>query len=197
MSKRHPSEKVKIAVFASGNGSNFETIVEATKSGKIEAELALLVTDRPNAFVVERANEAGIPTFSFSPKTYSSKDLFEQEIIEHLRTHQIEWIFLAGYMRLIGPKLLQAYESKIVNVHPSLLPKFPGKDAIGQAFDARVSEMGITIHFVDAGMDTGPIIAQRSIEITPLETREQIEKRIHELEHELYPITIQKLVTEV
>ncbi len=196
MSKRHPSEKVKIAVFASGNGSNFQTIVEATKSGKIEAELALLVTDRPNAFVVERANEAGIPTFSFNPKTYSSKDLFEQEIIEHLRTHQIEWIFLAGYMRLIGPKLLQAYESKIVNVHPSLLPKFPGKDAIGQAFDAGVSEMGITIHYVDAGMDTGPIIAQRSIEITPLENREQIEKRIHELEHELYPITIQKLVTE-
>jgi phosphoribosylglycinamide formyltransferase-1 len=196
VSKLNHTVKVKIAVFASGNGSNFQTILEATRSGEIEAELALLVTDRPNAFVVERAKNAGVPTFSFNPKAYSSKDLFEQEIIEQLQVHQIKWIFLAGYMRLIGPKLLQAYESKIVNVHPSLLPQFPGKDAIGQAFNAGAAEVGITIHFVDAGMDTGPIIAQRSIEITPFENREQIEKRIHELEHELYPSTIQKLLAE-
>jgi phosphoribosylglycinamide formyltransferase 1 len=183
-----------IAIFASGSGTNFQAIVDAAKKGIVPARVALLVCDKPGAKVIERAERERIPTFVFSPKDYASKAEFEQEILAELRKHEIEFIALAGYMRLIGPTLLAAYEGKIVNIHPSLLPAFPGKDAIGQAYRAGVKITGVTIHYVDEGMDTGPIIAQRAIAIHEGESLAQLEARIHEVEHELYPAVLKTLL---
>jgi phosphoribosylglycinamide formyltransferase-1 len=183
----------RIAIFASGSGSNFQAIVDACKSGELEAVPALLVTDKPGAYVVERASAANIPYFAFSPKSYRNKEEFELNILLELKRYDIDFIVLAGYMRLVGPTLLNAFKGKIVNIHPSLLPAFPGLDAVGQALAYGVKLTGVTIHFVDEGMDTGPIIAQEAIEVSPFDTKEMLEKKIHEVEHKFYPETLQQL----
>ncbi|MED0665123.1 phosphoribosylglycinamide formyltransferase [Bacillus badius] len=189
-------EKGSIALFASGSGSNFQAIAEAVQQGEIPAHIALLVCDQPDAYVIKRAEQLNIPVFSFRAKDYGSKAEFEQEIVGRLRKAGVDFVFLAGYMRLIGETLLDAYRGKIVNIHPSLLPAFPGKDAIGQAFNARVKIAGVTVHFVDEGMDTGPIIDQESVRMAEDETRESLQKKIQEVEHQLYPRVIKKLLTE-
>ncbi|MFS0862740.1 phosphoribosylglycinamide formyltransferase [Fredinandcohnia sp. 179-A 10B2 NHS] len=185
----------KIAVFASGSGTNFQAIADSVKSGFLQAELVLLVCDKPGAKVISRADLAGVESFIFSPKEYPSKIFFEKDIVQILKEKDVDFIVLAGYMRLIGETLLSAYRHKIVNIHPSLLPEFPGKDAIGQAFEAGVMKTGVTIHYVDEGMDTGPIIAQKELVIEDHDTLESVEKKIHQIEHEFYPQTLQSLFT--
>jgi phosphoribosylglycinamide formyltransferase-1 len=184
----------KIAVFASGNGSNFQALAEASLRKELNADISLLVCDQPDAYVVKRALNFGIPVFSFRAKEYPSKEAYEHEIAAELKKRGIEWIILAGYMRLVGPTLLNCYRNRIVNIHPSLLPAFPGKDAIGQALNAGVKVTGVTIHFVDEGMDTGPIIAQQSVNILAEDTRETLQKKIQAVEHELYPKTVNELL---
>ncbi|MED3662473.1 phosphoribosylglycinamide formyltransferase [Ureibacillus sp. FSL K6-8385] len=182
----------KIAVFASGSGTNFQAIQEAIERGELDAKIEILVTDKPEAYVVKRAEKFGIPVFSFSPKNYESKAAYETEIAKILEEKEVEWIVLAGYMRLVGETLLSKYPNKIVNIHPSLLPAFPGKDAIGQALRHGVKVTGVTVHYVDEGMDTGPIIAQKAVEVVEGD-REATEERIHQVEHELYPNTLKQL----
>ncbi|MCJ1910239.1 phosphoribosylglycinamide formyltransferase [Planococcus ruber] len=189
------NNKPKMAVFASGNGSNFQAIADSIQRGELQAELALVVTDRPAAFVVERAEKLGVPSFAFLPSEYDSKQLYEEMLKEKLQSLGVEWIVLAGYMRLIGPVLLQAFENRIINIHPSVLPAFPGKDAIGQTLAAGAEFAGVTVHYVDAGMDTGKIIAQQSFAVEG-RTREAVEKEIHEIEHQLYPATLQQLFNQ-
>lgn len=184
----------KIAVFASGNGSNFQAIIDAVESGQLEAEICLLVCDKPNAYAIERAKQHRIEVFSFVAKDYESKAAYEQEILNQLQSYGVEFIALAGYMRLIGETLLSAYNHKIVNIHPSLLPSFPGKDAIGQAFDAKVKITGVTIHYVDEGMDTGPIIAQEAVRVEADETKDSLTKKIQEVEHKLYTETLKQII---
>lgn len=184
----------KIAIFASGSGSNFQAIIDAVKKGKLKADIKLLVCDKADAFALERAKSENIPYFVFNAKEYAKKEDYEIDILKKLRAIEIEFVILAGYMRLIGPTLLSEYEGKIINIHPSLLPAFPGKDAIGQALNAKVKVSGVTIHYVDAGMDTGPIIAQKAIEISNHETKESLQTKIHQIEHELYPRVIQGLL---
>ena len=186
----------KIAVFASGNGSNFQCIADAVRTGSLDAEIALVVCDRPGAYVIERAKREKIELFLFSAKDYETKAAFEEEIVNRLKEKDVEWIILAGYMRLIGRTLLQAYPERIINIHPSLLPSFPGKDAIGQAFNAGVKVTGVTIHYVDEGMDTGPIIAQRAVVIKESDSKEELQKRIQETEHELYPQVLNSILFE-
>ncbi|KPB05868.1 phosphoribosylglycinamide formyltransferase [Bacillus sp. CHD6a] len=183
----------RIAIFASGSGSNFQAITDACQKGLLDATPALLVCDKPGAFVVERATTADIPYFAFAPKSYKTKEEFEEHILLELKRYEVDFIVLAGYMRLIGPTLLNAFKGKIVNIHPSILPAFPGLDAVGQALKYGVKLTGVTIHFVDEGMDTGPIIAQQAIEIGQDDTRETVEKKIHEVEHSFYPKTLQQL----
>ncbi|WP_251554489.1 phosphoribosylglycinamide formyltransferase [Neobacillus muris] len=184
-----------IAVFASGNGSNFQAMIDRVQAGNLAANIALLVCDRPGAYCVERAKAAGVPDFAFNAKDYPSKAAFEQEICQQLLKEQVDWIVLAGYMRLIGPALLQEFAGRIINIHPSLLPQFPGKDAIGQALAAKVKWTGVTIHFVDEGMDTGPIIVQERVRIEEGETRESLQRKIQAIEHRLYPEILQMLLT--
>ncbi|MGM7637107.1 phosphoribosylglycinamide formyltransferase [Bacillus sp. Hm123] len=185
----------KIALFASGSGSNVQAIVDAVQQGEIPAEVAILICDQPDAYVIKRAEKLQIPVFAFRAKDYSSKVEFEREIVNKLHEAKVDYIFLAGYMRLIGETLLHAYAGRIVNIHPSLLPAFPGKDAIGQAFAARVKITGVTVHFVDEGMDTGPIIDQESVRIVNDDTRESLQQKIQQVEHQLYPKVIRQLLT--
>lgn len=183
----------KIAVFASGFGSNFEVIANAAESGQLDAEIALLVTDHADCYAVERAHNHQVEVFAFNPKAYPSKAAFETEIVAQLQQRNVELIVLAGYMRLIGDVLLNTYPNKIINIHPALLPAFPGKHAIEQAYNYGVKVFGITIHYVDAGMDTGKIIAQSCFTANGDETLDEIETKIHALEHKLYPQVIQRL----
>ncbi|GEK33738.1 phosphoribosylglycinamide formyltransferase [Kurthia sibirica] len=185
--------RIPIAVFASGSGSNFQAICEAIEAGKINAKIELVVTDKPDAFVVQRAESKGIQVLAINPKNYASKECYEDAIILVLREKKVQWLVLAGYMRLIGKTLLGAYASHIVNIHPSLLPSFPGKDAIGQAMAHGVKITGVTVHFVDEGMDTGTIIMQKAVDIID-EDRDKTEGAIHAVEHELYTAALQKLL---
>jgi len=159
-----------------------------------EVMVSLLVCDKPQAYVIERAQKWETPTFVVSVKDFESKDAYEQAILTELQNREIDFIVLAGYMRLLGPTLLQAYMGRILNIHPSLLPAFPGKDAIGQALEYGVKVTGITIHYVDEGMDTGPIILQDTVTIEQNETKESLAHKIQQLEHTHYPSTILKCV---
>ncbi|MEC3885188.1 phosphoribosylglycinamide formyltransferase [Halobacillus sp. HZG1] len=184
---------INIAVFASGTGSNFDAIVSKVESGELEANIALLVCDRIGAPVIEKAQKHEIDTVVYRAKSFSDKAAYEQAVLEDCRQRGIEFIVLAGYMRLIGPTLLKPYERRIVNIHPSLLPAFPGKDAIGQALEKKVKVTGVTVHFVDDGMDTGPIIAQEAIDIDETDTADDVKDKIQAVEHRLYPQVIQSL----
>ena len=182
----------KVAVFASGSGSNFQAIAESIERGELGARIELVVTDKPGAYVVTRAQNFGIEVLELAPKSFENKAAYEAKIVEELKEKNIEWVILAGYMRLIGETLLDAYENRIINIHPSLLPSFPGKDAIGQAMVHGVKVTGVTVHYVDAGMDTGKIIAQGAVEVVDGD-REKTEERIHQLEHALYTKTLKQL----
>lgn len=184
----------KIAVFASGSGSNFEALMAYFQHRDV-LTVSLLVCDQPKAYVIQRGEQWQVPTFVCAPKQFASKEEFEQSILQRLEEMEIDFIVLAGYMRLIGPTLLRAFKNRIINIHPSLLPSFPGKDAIGQAFAGRVRVTGVTVHFVDEGMDTGPIIAQQAVELAIDETKEGLTKKIQEVEHQLYPRVIEACVT--
>lgn len=183
--------KARAAVFASGTGSNFQSIIDEPE---LACDIALLICDQPGAPVIEKATSANIPTFVFHSNDYPSKEAYEQEIIEQLRACNVAWIFLAGYMRIIGKTLLSTYEGKIINIHPSLLPAFPGIDAIGQAIRAQVKVTGVTVHYVDEGIDTGPIIAQETVNILQDDTLISLQKRIQAVEHQLYPQVINQII---
>lgn len=184
----------KIVVFASGSGSNFETIVK--KLHNKECEVALLICDRPGAYCLERAKTLGIKTLQLTLKDFPTKVAYELEIMKHLQKINPALIVLAGYMKLVGETLLDEYEGKIINIHPSLLPAFPGADGIKDAIQYGVKVMGVTVHYVDAGMDTGKIIDQESFRRGDDETAEASKEKIHAIEHELYPKVIKKLLNE-
>ncbi len=186
--------KKRIAIFASGSGSNFDMITLRALDGELPCEVKLLVCDKPDAPVIQKAETLGIETLVFQPKNFSNKVAYEKMIVQRLQALQVDWVILAGYMRLLGETILKAYEGRILNIHPSLLPSFPGKDAIGQALEAEVRETGVTVHFVDEGMDTGPIIKQESVEISPYDDRESLQRKIQKIEHDLYPIVIHQCI---
>ncbi|WP_227396842.1 phosphoribosylglycinamide formyltransferase [Jeotgalibacillus aurantiacus] len=190
------SAKPVFAVFASGSGSNFQAIAEAVQNGKLTGSLVLLVTDKPEAYAIKRAESLGIEVCAHNPKTFDSKADYESAILERLHEKEVEWLVLAGYMRLIGEVLLKAYPNRIVNIHPSLLPAFPGKDAVGQALAYGVKVTGVTVHFVDEGMDTGPVISQQAFHLAEGMDRAKVEQTIHDIEHQLYPDTLNQLFAE-
>jgi phosphoribosylglycinamide formyltransferase-1 len=175
-----------MAVFASGRGSNFQALVDAQQSGALGGEISILVCDKPQAPVVELAKSANVDVFAFQAKEYASKEDYEREIAAELQQRGVELIVLAGYMRLLSPSFVEFYNGRIINIHPSLLPAFPGKDAIGQALAYGVKMTGVTVHFVDGGMDTGPVIAQKAVEIKDGDTAETLAERIHAVEQKLY-----------
>ncbi|MFD1899859.1 phosphoribosylglycinamide formyltransferase [Enterococcus termitis] len=185
---------MRLAIFASGNGSNFQAIAEAVKAGRIQGEISLLFCDKKEAYVIQRAKDLSIPVISFSPKDFESKEIYEAELLHLLEEEQIDLIILAGYMRIIGPTLLEVFSNKIINIHPSLLPDFPGLRGIKDAFESGATTTGVTIHYVDDGVDTGPIIAQQSVEIEADDTLADVETKIHAIEHKLYPEVLAQII---
>ncbi len=189
---------MRIAVFASGRGSNLLAIHDAILSGNLQGvTLELAVCDRPDAPVVEHLNNRNIQSFIFRPADFKDKNAFESAIGEKLDQAKIDLVVLAGYMRLVGPVLLEQLEGRMINLHPSLLPSFPGKDAIGQAWRAKVNETGVTVHFVDEGMDTGQIYLQQKVKVNADDTEESLSEKIHQVEHKLLPRAIQQLQQEM
>ena len=182
------------AVFASGEGTNLQQFIDDAQAGMFPCPLALVVSDRPGCRAVLRAREAGIDVFAFNPKDFADKVAYERAILQELRERAVGWVVLAGYMRLIGPTLLEPYRGRIVNVHPSLLPHFPGKEAVEQALRAGVSRTGVSVHFVDKGIDTGEVIAQSPVDIQPDDTAETLRERIQAVEHRLYPAVARALM---
>lgn len=178
---------MNIAVFASGRGTNFAAIIRQVKKGTIKAELRLLICDNPAAGALSKAKRAGIRTALIKRNDYSSKREFEAKIIQYLEEEKIDLIVLAGFMRMLGPDLIAAYRNKIINIHPALLPSFKGTSAIKDAFDYGVKVTGVTVHFVDEDMDSGPVILQQAVKIEETDTLESLEKKIHKVEHKLYP----------
>ncbi|MGL5357430.1 MAG: phosphoribosylglycinamide formyltransferase [Cetobacterium sp.] len=185
---------VKIAVFASGSGSNFQRIVEAQRDADAEGySVKALIVDRKDALAIERAKQLGVTSYFVNPKDYNTKMEFEEKIIEILKREEIEYIVLAGYMRIISSILLEEYFDKIINIHPAYLPEFPGRDGIGDAFNSGAAKTGVTIHYIDSGVDTGEIIYQERIKIESSWNIEDLKSKVHEVEHRIYPMILTKL----
>lgn len=184
-----------IAVFASGNGSNFQAIVDVFRKNTLKANIKLLVCDNPNAFVLERARRAKIKTLLLKSKDYADKKSSEEEIVRNLEAEKIDLVILAGFMRMLSGHIISRYQGKILNIHPALLPAFKGASAIKDAFDYGVKMTGVTVHFVDEKMDNGPIILQEAVKIKESDTLKKLEERIHKVEHKIYPQAIQLFIS--
>lgn len=185
----------RLAVMASGNGSNFEALAAACADGRLDARIEWLVCDRPGAFVTERARKYGIPVFAADPKSYPTKGDYEREVLQRLQEKQVELVCLAGYMRIVSEVLLDVYGGRMINIHPSLLPSFKGAHAIRDAYEYGVKVYGVTIHYVDDTLDGGRIVAQQAI---PYEGDDmaELEGLIHAAEHALYVDTVRRLTEE-
>lgn len=184
-------QRQRVAVFASGSGSNFVALVQAQSEAY---DIVLLVCDVPDAPVLARASACGIPALVVRPRDYADRPQYEQAIRYVLQQENVAFVALAGYMRLLTPVLLDAFPQRILNVHPSLLPAFPGRNAVAQAIEYGVKYTGVTVHVVDEGMDTGPIVAQRVIDILPTDTPATLTSRVHAIEHALYPMVLASFV---
>jgi len=181
---------MNLAIFASGNGSNFSALIKAIKQGKIKVSSVVLVCDNPGAFVLKRAEKAGVRIILASRKDFSSRKDFEAAIIQRLKYYKIDLIALAGFMLMLSPDFVKRYRNRILNIHPSLLPAFKGAHAIKDAFEHKAPSTGVTVHFVDEKMDHGPVILQEQLKIRSNDNLASLEKRIHSLEHKLYPQAI-------
>lgn len=181
---------MRFAVLASGNGSNFEAIVKAWEAGEIPGELAMVFANHHEAFVLQRANKHQIPAFSFTVKEQGGKEAYEAALLELLQEQGIDFVILAGYLRILSKDIIEAFPKRILNIHPSLLPSFPGLHGIQEAFDYGVKITGVTVHYVDCGLDTGPIVAQEAVVVEKADTLASLEAKIHQVEHQLYPKVI-------
>ncbi|MDO7788412.1 phosphoribosylglycinamide formyltransferase [Desulforamulus aquiferis] len=182
--------KLRLGILASGRGSNLQAIMDACQNGFIPGEVIIVISDKPGAFALERAKQAGIPVHCLEPKSFDSKELYEGAIADLLAGSEVELVCLAGYMRLVGSTLLEAFQGRIMNIHPALLPSFPGLHGQRDALEYGVKLSGCTVHFVDEGIDTGPIILQAAVPVLDDDTEETLASRILEQEHLLYPQAI-------
>ncbi|MBI4309198.1 MAG: phosphoribosylglycinamide formyltransferase [Candidatus Omnitrophica bacterium] len=185
---------MNFAVFASGHGGNLQAIINAVKNKKIRADLKLVFSDKSGAFALQRAEKAGIPALCLNPKDYASREDFDRAVLARLKEHRIDFIALAGYMRLLSGHFIRQYSGRILNVHPALLPAFKGTRGIRDAFDYGVKVTGVTVHFVTGEMDAGAIVAQEAFKVGPKDTLESLERKIHALEHRFYPKAIDLFV---
>ena len=184
---------LSIAILGSGKGSNAQSIIDAIKAGKLDARIVCVISDVPDAFILERARQNNIPAYYVDCAPFKTKldGEAEQKVIEILKKHGADVLALAGFMRMVKSGLLRAFPGKIINIHPALLPKFPGLHSWKQALDSGAKVTGCTVHFVDEGMDTGPIILQRSVPVLENDTPESLHARIQEQEHVAYPQALQ------
>ncbi len=175
---------MRVAVFASGSGTNLQAIIDA----EIQTiQIVLVFTNNPDAYATQRARNHNISVEVIDHKNYQTREEYEKNIIKTLEPYNLDLIILAGFMRILSPVFVRAYKNKIVNIHPALLPSFPGIHSAKQALEYGVKYTGVTVHFVDEGVDTGPIIVQSLVEIEDRDTEESLLEKIHEVEHRIYP----------
>lgn len=184
---------LKLGVLVSGSGSNLQAILDACANKSLDASVELVLSNKPGVYALERAARAGVATAVLSHKDFSTREAFDAEVVRLLRARSVDTVALAGFMRIVTPTLLDAFASRVINVHPALLPSFVGVDAQRQALDYGAKITGCTVHFVDAGTDTGPIIAQAAVPVLEDDTVEALRARVLVEEHRLLPLALQWL----
>jgi phosphoribosylglycinamide formyltransferase-1 len=184
---------VRFGVLISGSGTNLQSIIDACAAGLIVGEVAVVISNREDAYGLERARMAGIPAIFIDPRACDSADDYNHQVREALELESVECVVMAGYMKLLGAEVLDAWPLRVVNIHPALLPSFAGAHGIGEAFDYGVKITGVTVHFANEVFDQGPIIAQEAVEVLEDDTLETLEARIHDVEHRLYPAALAAL----
>lgn len=189
------SKVIKLGVLVSGRGSNLQSIIDHIEEGKLSAKIMVVISDKENAYALERAKKHGIPAVFINPAEYSSKEDFEKAIGDELEKREVELICLAGFMRILSPYFVNRFRNRIINIHPALLPSFPGLHAQRQAVDYGVKLAGCTVHFVDESVDGGPVIIQAVVPVFDDDTDETLSERILRYEHKIYPMAI-KLIAE-
>ena len=182
---------VRLAVLVSGSGTNLQAVLDAAREGRLHAEIAVVVSNRAAAKALERARDAGVEAQVLAHKEFASREAYDAALVALLRARGVDLVVLAGFMRIVTPVLLEAFPDRVVNIHPSLLPAFPGLDAQQQAFAAGVAVSGCTVHLVDGGMDTGPILAQAAVPVLANDDVEALRTRILAEEHRLLPEVLQ------
>lgn len=196
---RDDSGKPRIGILGSGKGSNSRAIIEAVQSGEIDAEIGVVISDVKDSGVLQFAKQAGVPTIYIEPGTEKKGSLSDaacKEINDKLKSARVDLVALCGFLRILREPVLTGFEGKIINIHPSLLPLFPGRNAWQQALDSGVNETGCTIHYVDAGIDTGTIIRQGKVPVLPGDDKKSLQHRVNELELKLYPQVIAEILKE-
>ena len=182
---------INIGVLASGRGTNLQAIIEDIKEGKIEGRISIVISDNRNAFALKRAEQNNIETQYIDFNKFKSREDYDKRVVECLKENGVDLVILAGYMRILTPYFIDTYKNKIINIHPALLPSFPGLHAQRQAVEYGVKISGCTVHFVDEGVDSGPIILQKSVEVSADDTEESLVEKILKEEHQIYPRAIQ------
>ena len=184
---------IKLGVLLSGSGTNLQAIIDRIDAGTLDAQIAIVISSRPSAYGLKRAEAAGIQTMTLSKEIYADPMTADEVIASALKREGVDYVIMAGYMRMVHAPILRAFENRVVNLHPALLPSFKGAHAIRDAYDYGVKVTGVTVHFADDRYDCGPIIAQRALVVEEGWDVDTLESRIHDIEHELYPDTIQLL----
>jgi phosphoribosylglycinamide formyltransferase-1 len=176
---------LKLGILVSGAGTNLQAILDAVESGRLDAKVQVVVSNRPGVAALARASKAGVPALSLDHRAYANREAFDDAVVEQFRKHDVRFVVLAGFMRLLTGRLLSAFPDRVINIHPALLPAFPGTRAEEQALHYGVKVTGCTVHFVDAGVDTGPILGQRAVAVQDDDDVASLHARISEQEHEL------------
>ena len=184
----------RLGVLISGRGSNLQALIEAIDAGRLDASIAVVISNRANAGGLDRAREAGIEGLTLDHRQFATRDEYDQELARVLQAHQVSLVCLAGFMRLIGARLLDAFPNAILNIHPSLLPAFPGVNAQGQALDHGVRVSGATVHLVTTDLDGGPIVAQAAVPVFDDDTVATLSERILREEHRIYPEAVRQIL---
>ncbi|MGQ9476506.1 MAG: phosphoribosylglycinamide formyltransferase [Actinomycetota bacterium] len=183
-------EICRLGVLISGSGTNLENIAKKIEGGEIPARIAVVISDRGDAYGLVRARNHGLRAVHVDPGSFPDRVSYDRELIRILRENEVDLVVLAGYMRLVSPEFVEAFRNRIMNIHPALLPSFPGTSGVADALAYGVKVTGVTVHFVDEGLDTGPIILQEAVPVLPEDDVETLHQRIHEVEYRLYPEAI-------
>ena len=186
------SENISLAVLISGNGSNLQAIIDNIKSKDLKAEIKIVISNNKDAFGLNRASENGIRKIFIDHKDYDDRETYDAELIKNIEKENVDLIILAGFMRILSSKFIKAFPNKIINIHPSLLPKYPGLNTHKKVIENKDKEHGVTVHFVDEGLDSGSIIGFIRLKVNSNEKENELENRIHKLEHYIYP----KIISE-
>jgi phosphoribosylglycinamide formyltransferase-1 len=184
---------IKLGVLLSGSGTNLQAIIDRIEEGTLDASIELVVSSRPSAYGLKRAEKHGLQTLTLSKELYADPLVADEVIAAQLKMHDVDYVIMAGYMRMVHDPILAAFPNRVVNLHPALLPSFKGAHAIQDAYDYGVKVTGVTVHFADEKYDCGPIIAQQALVVQEGWTVDELEEHIHQIEHKLYPNTIQLL----